>query len=373
MSRSPHEPHAFTAADDPWIGRVLSRRYRIVARMGTGGMGVVYRAWDKHDERYVVIKAPKRELAGDPLFHERFARELAALKALSHPSVVPIVDVGNEDGTPFAVMPYMAGGSLKQRRPMRQAAPVDPSHLWRWLPAIAAALDFVHASNYVHRDVKPDNILFDGPGAPLLSDFGIATLISAAEESAAMQGLTAAGFAVGTPDYMAPELIHGTKADPRVDQYALAVVTYELLAARKPFAGPTPAAVLVAHATTAAPPLCEVRPRTPAAVSAAVARGMARKPDERFASCSAFAAAVLAGVPQPAKPEKLQLMCPQCSRLLNVKPDWAGKKGSCPECGTAIEIGADLRSLWIPTDKITSITFSPPGTSAPPRPDPPAG
>ena len=333
---------------------MLAQRYRVVARIGAGGMGVVYRAWDDATDRYVVIKMPKRELIGDPTFLQRFAQEMSALRALSHASVVPITDIGNEQGTPFAVMPYLAGGSLKQRRPMLQdgrIAPEEPATIWRWLPAIAKALDFVHASSYVHRDVKPDNILFDGPGTAYLSDFGVAKLVFQAEDAAATRGLTGTGFALGTPEYMAPELINGAKASPRVDQYALAVMTYELLAGRKPFDGPTPAAVIIAHATGSAPPLTDVRSTIPHAVSVAVARGMSKNPDQRFESCTAFARGVLATVPRPAAAEKLQLMCPQCGRLLNVKPDWAGKEGNCPRCKTALTIGADLRSLWIPSDK----------------------
>jgi serine/threonine protein kinase len=346
---------------DPWVGRVLAGRYRIVARIGAGGMGVVYRAWDHASEGYAVIKMPRRELIGDPKFLQRFEQEFSALRILSHPVVVPVIDFGNDAGMPFAAMPYLAGGSLKQRRAMLQdggVAPEEPPTLWRWLPVMAQGLDFVHASGYVHRDVKPDNILFDGPGSPYLSDFGIAKIVLQAEDAAATRGLTGTGFALGTPEYMAPELISGTKADAKVDQYALAVVTYELLAGRKPFDGPTPAAVMIAHATGKAPDLASIRPSLPKETVAAVARGMAKNPMDRFESCVAFAEQVLAKIPQPAAVDKLQLMCPQCSRLLNVKPDWAGKQGNCPRCKTALTINADLRSLWIPGDRSGAATPS---------------
>ena len=346
---------------DPWVGRVLGGRYRIVARIGAGGMGVVYRAWDHASEAYAVIKMPRRELIGDPKFLQRFEQEFSALRILSHPVVVPVMNFGNDAGMPFAAMPYLAGGSLKQRRAMLQdggAAPEEPSTLWRWLPAIAQSLDFVHSSGYVHRDVKPDNILFDGPGSPYLSDFGIAKIVLQAEDVAATRGLTGTGFALGTPEYMAPELISGTKADAKVDQYALAVMTYELLAGRKPFDGPTPAAVMIAHATGKAPHLAAIRPSLPKETVAAVERGMAKNPAKRFESCKAFAERVLATIPQPAAVDKLQLMCPQCSRLLNVKPDWAGKQGNCPRCKTALTIGVDLRSLWIPGDRAGAATPS---------------
>jgi|GEM_PF-1224920 len=340
---------------DPWVGMVLGGRYRLVAAIGAGGMGVVYRAWDLATDRYVVVKMPKRELLGEPKFLQRFEQELFALRSLSHPAVVPIQDVGGEQGTPYAVMPYLAGGSLKQRRLFRedgQAAPEPPANLWRWLPAVAQALDFVHASGYVHRDVKPDNILYDGPGNPFLSDFGVAKIVLQTEDETASRGLTGTGMALGTPAYMAPELISGTKPSPQVDQYALAVTVYELLAARKPFDGPTPAAVILAHVTGNAPALASLLPGLPAALSDAVARGMAREPADRFGSCVEFATAALATMPRPSAAEKLQLMCPQCSRLLNVRPDWAGKAGNCPRCKSAMAIGGDLKSLWLQGDRL---------------------
>jgi serine/threonine protein kinase len=352
---------------DPWVGHMLNGRYRLVAAIGAGGMGVVYRAWDLANDGYVVVKMPKRELLGEPIFLQRFEQELSALRALSHPAVVPVIDVGNEQGTPYAVMPYLAGGSLKQRRLFTQegqAAPEPPANLWRWLPAVAKALDFVHASGYVHRDVKPDNVLFDGPGKPFLSDFGVAKIVLQAEDETASRGLTGTGMALGTPAYMAPELISGTKPSPQVDQYALAVTIYELLAARKPFDGPTPAAVILAHVTGNAPALASLLPGLPAALSDAVARGMAREPADRFGSCVEFATAALATMPRPSAAEKLQLMCPQCSRLLNVKPEWAGKQGNCPKCKSAMAIGADLKSLWLQGDRLG---MAPAGETVPVR------
>jgi serine/threonine protein kinase len=349
------------SSSDPWIGRVLGGRYRVVARIGGGGMGVVYRAWDDHVDGYVVVKIPRQELTGDPKFLMRFEQELTALRFLSHSTVVPIVDVGSDQGMPYAVMPYLAGGSLKQRRPITKdggIAAAEPASLWQWLPAIARALDFVHASGYVHRDVKPDNILFDGLGSPYLGDFGVAKIVLQSENAEASRGLTGTGFTLGTPEYMAPELISAVKPGPPVDQYALAVMTYEMLAGRRPFDGPTPAAVLVAHATATAPALTTVRGNLPEAVGQAIARGMAKDPGARFESCELFARHVLSAVPQPPPVEKLQLMCPRCGRMLNVKPDWAGKHGTCPRCKTALKIGVDLRSLWVPGDRTGTATPS---------------
>lgn len=351
-----------TSPADAWLGQVLGDRYRLVAQIGAGGMGVVYRAWDLKNDRYVVVKMPQRQFLREPQFLQRFERELSTLQTLSHKSVVPIIDVGVEQDTPYAVMPYLAGGSLKQRIRVDadgQMVADEPSMLWLWLPAIAHALDDVHGNGFIHRDVKPDNILFDGLGRPYLSDFGIAKLMLQEESNAASRGLTGTGFALGTADYMAPELTSGTAPSGRVDQYALAVVVYELLSGVKPFRGATPAAVMIAHATTEARPLASVRANIPPQLSAAVDRALSKDPAGRFGRCVDFAAAVLKGVAKPEAAGKTRLMCPQCGRLLSVKHDWAGKKGNCPRCQTAIAISSDMRSLWIPSDR-----------EAPPTPPP---
>jgi serine/threonine protein kinase len=344
---------------DPWLSAFLAGRYRVVARIGAGGMGVVYRAWDSVGDRYVVVKTPRRELLGDAKFVIRFQQELSALRSLAHPAVVPIIDLGEEQGVPYAVMPYLAGGSLKQRRTQhanKTYAAEPPVSLWRWLPSIAQAIDFVHANGYIHRDVKPDNILFDGHARPYLSDFGVAKTVFLAEDVAATRGLTGTGFALGTPDYMAPELISGVKPAPPVDQYALAVMTYELLSGRKPFDGPTPAAILIAHASSNATSLATLCPEVPMSAIAAVERGMHRDPCRRFESCGAFAAAVLVDITEPSTAGKMQLICPHCDRLLNVKPEWAGKQGSCPRCKTALAIASDLASLWSPGERGEKVT-----------------
>lgn len=341
------------------MGRLVAGRYRIVATIGVGGMGVAYRAWDTATDRYCVIKTPRRELLGLPQFVERFARELAVLQNLAHPAIVPIHDVGEEPGIPYAVMPYLAGGSLKRRQRVRQGrvVPADATSIGTWLAPIAAALDFVHAKSFVHRDVKPDNILFDGAGSPFLGDFGVAKVVMQAEAEHQSRGLTATGIALGTPAYMAPELIDGTDASAASDQYALAVMTYELLTGRKPFDGPTPAAIIVAHAAAKPAPLESLRPDLPRSVATAVMRGMARDPSRRFDCCGGFAAAVIEPLPHAAEPLKQQLMCPRCGRLLNVQKVWAGKRGSCPKCEGGLSISNDALTLWLPEDRSGPVTL----------------
>ena len=148
-----------------WQGLEMSGgRYRITSRLGEGGMGFVYRADDRHLHAPVVIKVPRRAMLDDPQFVERFQREIRSLVTLSHPHIGKIIDVGQHEGVPFAVMQYLDGGDLEARRPRNAEGhplAVSPTALRDWLPEVAGALDFVHRKGYVHRDMKPVNVLFD--------------------------------------------------------------------------------------------------------------------------------------------------------------------------------------------------------------------
>lgn len=283
-----------------WVGQTLDRRYRVVALLGEGGMGYVLRARDLRLGCDVVLKVPRPEMLADAEFRSRFRDEVVALVRLAHPHIVKVTDYCQHDGTPFAVMQFLSGGSLDDRRPRddaKQPKPVSPRTLGEWLRPIADALDFIHKEAYIHRDVKPANILFDAHKHPFLGDFGVAKALASGQRD--RQGLTGVGMVIGTPEYMAPELVMGESADGRIDQYALAITVFEILSGRVPFTGPTGPAVLVKQTSETAPRLCEVRPTVSEALSDAVARGMAKKPADRFANCIAFAEAVLAGVDQP--------------------------------------------------------------------------
>jgi formylglycine-generating enzyme required for sulfatase activity/serine/threonine protein kinase len=330
-------------------------------------MGVVYRAWDRIENRYAVVKMPRAELLSQGQFRERFAHELEVVRGLWHAAIVPVVDIGEEPlegtasgfGMPYAVMPYLAGGSLSRRQRKRDgtAVPDAPESLWLWLPQIAEALDYVHSEGLVHRDVKPDNILFDGLGDPHLGDFGIAKVVLQAE--AETRGLTKTGMSIGTPEYMAPELVAGATPDGRADQYALAVTVFEILAGRKPFVANTPAAVLVQQATVPAPRLDSIRRGLPPSLVDAIDRALEKKPESRFSSCEGFVHALLAEVAKPAEAQKLRLMCPDCGELLKVKPSWAGQKGKCPSCTKQLVVSTDLRSLWLEADRSQATTVEP--------------
>jgi serine/threonine-protein kinase len=274
-------------------------RYHIIAKLGEGGMGVVYKARDTNLDTDVVIKMPRPHALNDPEFARRFTREIRSLVKLVHPHIVKISDLGTHEGVPFAVLQYLGGGSLQDRRPRDssgQMLPADPATLRPWLESIAEALDFVHRRGWLHRDVKPGNILFDDAGHAYLGDFGVAKVVSAGTRDGGT-ALTAAGVVLGTPEYMAPELIMGAPCDGRVDQYALAVTLYEVLAARPPFMGATPAAVLVNQTTLPVVSLSHINPAIPAPLADALARGLAKDPAKRYPDCASLARAVLAAVP----------------------------------------------------------------------------
>jgi serine/threonine-protein kinase len=336
-----------------WIGLALAGgRYEVIDKLGEGGMGFVYRARDRNLDADVVIKVPRASMLDDPEFVHRFSREVRSLVKLAHPCIVKVTDVGEHGGVPFAVMQYLPGGSLEDRRSVGgegRYLPAEPSSVPAWLTAVAEALDYVHSQGFVHRDIKPGNILFDAQGHAFLSDFGVAKALATGPE--ARQGRTAAtgtGMVLGTPEYMAPELIMGEPFDGRADQYALAVTVYEMLCGRRPFEGTSPTALLVLHTTKEPPPLCDVHPALPRVLSDSVLRGLAKEPARRYPSCAAFAAAVrtavasggaapaaAGGTSVVAKPVRIE--CPSCHKklVLSAKAGAALKAGHrlpCPAC-----------------------------------------
>ncbi|HLJ95029.1 MAG TPA: protein kinase [Gemmataceae bacterium] len=347
-----------------WVGLLLAGgRYRITDKLGEGGMGFVFRARDLRLDCDVVIKVPRRAMLEDAGFAGRFAREIRSLVQLAHPHIVKVTDVGEHEGLPFAVMQFLPGGSLRDRQRSDsngQRLPVSPEALADWLPGVAAALDFIHERHYIHRDVKPDNILFDNHGHVYLSDFGIAKVV--AEESANSRPTlhTGTGLVLGTPPYMAPELFMGEQCDGRVDQYALAVTIYELLSGRLPAEGPTPAAILVQKTTRQPAPLAKLVPSVPGSVSAAVQKALAREPSDRYSGCMAFAQAVLEGCAKialaPAATPKAapaaRIACPHCQKVLTLSSALQGKRVRCPACGQSFQAPGErktARAEYTPT------------------------
>ncbi|HEY9075866.1 MAG TPA: protein kinase [Anaerolineaceae bacterium] len=256
-------------------------RYRIVDKLGEGGMATVYKAFDPLLERYVAIKVIKVTQEMSDKFLVRFQNEARSLAQLSHPNIVRILDYGENNTLPYLVMEYMAGGSLRQAA--RSALPWQQA-LQKVIP-IARALDYAHQRHIIHRDIKPANILVNDSGEVMLSDFGIAKLVT--EET---REVTATGTIIGTPDYMAPEQSTGKHVDHRSDIYALGIMLFELITGVKPFQADTPVAVMVKHVNEPLPSLRTLAPDVPTGLEEVVLRATAKNPLERYNSAAEFSA-----------------------------------------------------------------------------------
>ncbi|MCS7167815.1 MAG: right-handed parallel beta-helix repeat-containing protein, partial [Gemmatales bacterium] len=290
-----------------WVGQTVGEgRYYIEAKLGEGGMGTVYRALDRVRGQVVALKTPRIALLEDPQFFKRFQREMKALAQLRHPHLVPVLDIGEHNRIPFLVMQFLPGGSLRQR--LRERLEVqdrcEPIELFPWLEQIASALDYLHSRKVIHRDVKPGNILFDDKDVAYLSDLGAIKVQEGSEVEAHTQ-LTQAGTALGTPPYIAPEVLLGQTYDGRADQYALATIVYEALSGQRPYSADSLPALVKLILTGPEPERLDVLCGAPVGVADAVARGLARDPAQRFASCMEFARAVRLGLISTSVPAAL--------------------------------------------------------------------
>lgn len=254
-------------------------RYRIEARIGGGGMGVVYRATDTTLGRAVALKFLAPELAGVGDARARFLREARAASALDHPHIGVIYEVGEHAGGAFIAMAFYDGETLKERI-ARGPMPIDEAE--RFTRQLAAALQAAHAAGIAHRDVKPANVMIARDGSVKLVDFGLAKLL----DDATADALTAQGTIIGTLYYMAPEQLRGEAADARADLWALGVVAYEMLAGKSPFARADRAAVIGAILTEEPPAIDKLRADTPASLAALVHALLEKSAAQRIGSAS---------------------------------------------------------------------------------------
>lgn len=250
-------------------------------------MATVYRAWQPSLERYVAIKVLLPHLSRNRDFVRRFQHEATVAASLSHPSIVTIYDVGEQDGWVYIAMEYVDGRPLSSL--IRREGPLPLDRAVRILGQVAGALDHAHRRHFVHRDIKPANILVTADDRVVLTDFGIA---KALHGSGATAELTADGTILGTPAYMSPEQIEGRTLDYRTDLYSLGIVAYEMLGGAPPFKGLTTASLLYAQVYTPAPDIRQVNPVVTAGAEAALARMLSKDPMERFASASEFVEAL---------------------------------------------------------------------------------
>jgi serine/threonine-protein kinase len=260
------------------LGTTLSGRYRLEARIGTGGMSTVYRALDETLQRRVAIKLMNREVATDSDQLERFRREARAVAQLSHPNVVGVIDAGEDldpaHPRPYIVFEYIEGETLKDR--IRRLGRLPIPEAVAYCIEIARALGAAHAHHIVHRDVKPHNVLIDEEGRAKVTDFGIARTLDE-------EGLTADGRVLGTTDYVAPEQALGQPVTGQSDLYSLGIVLYEMLTGEVPFKGESQVAVAMKHVREELPNIQSRRPEVSSALAAVLETATAKRVEQRYA------------------------------------------------------------------------------------------
>lgn len=250
-------------------------RYKIKSELGRGGMATVYRAFDPVSNREVAIKILPRELLNNLVTRARFKRELKLVTSLEHPAIVPVYDVGgDEDHQPFFVMRYMSGGSLsdmikKGKFSLRDAALI--------IERLASALDHAHSKGVIHRDIKPDNVLFDSSNNPYLSDFGVAKVTESLISTTGQD-------VIGTPAYLSPEQALGEEVDHRSDVYGLGAMLYEMLTGERPFAKDTVIGLALQHVNDPVPNILKARPDLPGEVDVIIKTAMAKNREKRYAT-----------------------------------------------------------------------------------------
>jgi eukaryotic-like serine/threonine-protein kinase len=255
------------------IGTVLSGRYKLEAKLGSGGMSTVYLARDTTLDRQVAVKVMHREMSEQADQLERFRQEARAVAKLSHPNVVAVIDAGEDGGHPYIVFEYVEGETLKQR--INRVGALDAQEALAYTIEVARGLTVAHARNMVHRDIKPQNVLIDSEGRAKLTDFGISRQLE-------QDGMTATGRVLGTTDYVAPEQAMGHPVDQRSDVYSLGVVLYEMLVGQVPFSADSQVGVAMKHVNEELPDVQQRRPELSAAAALVVERATAKDPGRRY-------------------------------------------------------------------------------------------
>src|ERR687887_376949 len=260
------------AISDTLLHTIFDGRYKILRKLGSGGMADVYLAEDTELDRRVAIKILNDRHANDEQFVERFRREAKNAAGLSHPNIVSIFDRGEAEGTYYIAMEYLDGRSLKELISTRGPAPIHVAV--DYARQILAALRIAHRQGVVHRDIKPHNVLVDGEGRVKVTDFGIAR--------AGPSQMTEEGSIIGTAQYLSPEQAQGAPVTPASDLYSVGIVLYELLTGTVPFAGDTPVELAMKHLSKVPEPPSHIRPEVPRDLDFVVMRALAKAPSERY-------------------------------------------------------------------------------------------
>jgi len=259
------------------IGHTLSGRYELLARVGGGGMALVYKARDLLLNRFVAVKVLRQQFTHDDEFVKRFRREAQAAASLSHPNIVSIYDVGQVEDTYYIVMEYIDGANLNEI--IRDRAPLQPDEAVRITSQICDALDHAHHNQIIHRDIKPHNILIGNNGRVKVTDFGIARAVTSST-------ITQTGSVVGSVHYFSPEHAKGVATGEKSDIYSLGIVLYQMLTGRLPFLGESPISVALKHLQEPFEAPRDVNPYIPQSVENIILKAMRKNPLERYQSAT---------------------------------------------------------------------------------------
>ena len=307
--------------------------YRIVEEIGHGGMGVVFRAVDSMIGRPVAIKVIRLRETSDPadrdFLRQRLFKEARTAGTLSHPGIVIIYEVNEQDELAYIVMEHVSGVTIEQM--MSGHAPLTRTVVAKVVEQASAALDYAHRRRIVHRDIKPANLMLTDEGSIKVCDFGIAKIYLGDSSN------TRTGMVLGTPHYMSPEQVQSKPLDGRADQYSLAVVTYQMLTGERPFQAETLETLFYKIIYQDAAALCRTNPLISPVQAQVLGRALAKDPAARFETCEAFAKEFLAANPtaEPvAAPDRVESHCVRCGRPCNPRVNL------CEFCGL----------FWAPTE-----------------------
>ena len=278
------------------VAMALEGRYQILKELGRGGMGIVFQAYDKQLNEQVAIKILSPMLSSDSEALERMKREVSAARRITHPNVIRIHDISEAKGLNFVSMEYFHGENLKEH--IRRNAPLSMMQSFQIAAQICDGVDAAHQQGVVHRDLKSQNIIINPAQHAKIIDFGLA-------HNAHLQGMTATGLIMGTPEYMAPEQVAGKRVDERADVYSLGIILYELFTGRVPFTGDSAIAVGFKQMKDDPPPPHELNPQIAPAVEAVILKALQKDPLHRYRSAAELKLDLEQAVRQPSLPSSL--------------------------------------------------------------------
>lgn len=318
--------------------------YRIVATLGEDGLTRVYKAFQPGLERVVVIKVLHEYLLRDRRFLARFQHEAHLITHLDHPHILPVYDFGQEGQIAYLVMRYVEGNTLREA----QRSTLSLDRVGKWLDQVAAALDYAHQQGILHRDLKPSSILLEGNQHILLSDFGLAQMVSS-ESSTPMLSVGSS-----TPAYMSPEQAEGRPLDGRSDIYALGVILYELITGRVPFRAETPLAIAIKHLSAPLPLPRLLNPTIPDKVEQVILKALAKSPEDRYSSAEALMEAFHQAIATARMPVAIRSMLPVATGPVCPTCHYFNRPGMhfCEYCATPLQEGWAVCNLCRYTNRL---------------------